>query len=216
MALFLWLKIRKMNNETIEQYSKNFNTYLFRLGYAESTIKHTSNDIQRFLSHLQTQNIKSLHEVQPENIHVYNEYLHGLKSRLTKTGLSGSTIQSKINTVKLFSQFLEATEKIKIYATKVDVIQSIKQHKEILSQEQIKQLNGQLQTKSRENIQMQEKVEVAKFSADLDKIVNKADSAVILGSRLISDELKNKKKEEDGWFFNHRSQIWQKPRLSSG
>lgn len=127
----------------IETYSKNFKTYLFRLGYAQSTINHSGNDIQRFLSHLQTQNIKSLHEVQPENIHVYNEYLHGLKSRLTKTGLSGSTIQSKINTVKLFSQFLEATEKIKIYATKVDVIQSIKQHKEILSQEQIKQLYNQ-------------------------------------------------------------------------
>lgn len=127
----------------IETYSKNFKIYLFRLGYAQSTINHSGNDIQRFLSHLQTQNIKSLSEVQPENIHVYNEYLHSLKSRLTGKGLSGHTIQSKINTVKLFSQFLEATEKIKIYATKVEVIQSVKQHKEILSQEQIKQLYDQ-------------------------------------------------------------------------
>ncbi len=127
----------------IETYSKNFKTYLFRLGYANSTIQHTSNDIKRFLSHLQSQNIQNLTEVQPENIHVYNEYLHGLKSRITKLGLSGSTIQSKINTIKLFSQFLEATEKIKIYSTKVEIIQSIKQHKEILSQEQIKQLYEQ-------------------------------------------------------------------------
>ena len=127
----------------IETYSKNFKTYLFRLGYAESTINHSKNDIKRFLSHLEQQSIKDLTEVQPINIVAYNDYLHGLKSRLTGTGLSGSTIQSKINNVKLFSQFLEATEKIKIYATKVDVIQSIKQHKEILSQEQMKQLYNQ-------------------------------------------------------------------------
>ena len=66
----------------IEEYAKQFKTYLFRLGYANSTIRHSFNDIKRFLSHLQTQYIKSLQEVQPANIHVYNAYLHGLKSRI--------------------------------------------------------------------------------------------------------------------------------------
>jgi len=132
-----------MNTKTIEQYSKNFKTYLFRLGYAESTIKHSTNDIKTFLSHLQVQNIKSLQEVLPEHIHAYNAYLHGLKSRLTGTGLNGKTIQSKINNVRLFSQFTEATEKIKVYSTKVEIVPGIKQHKEIISQEQIKNIYNQ-------------------------------------------------------------------------
>jgi integrase/recombinase XerD len=132
-----------MDNETIEQYSKNFNTYLFRLGYAESTIKHNSNDIKLFLSHLQLLEITELKQVQPKHIIAYNEHLHTLKSKHTKAGLCGKTIQQKINVVKLFSQFLEATEKIKIFTTEVEIIKSIKQHKEILSQEQIKELYNQ-------------------------------------------------------------------------
>jgi integrase/recombinase XerD len=127
----------------IETYTKNFNTYLFRLGYAECTIKHTSNDIKLFLKHLQGQKITALKQVEPKHIHAYNDYLHGLKSRLTNVGLNGKTIQSKINNVRLFSQFTEATEKIKIYSTKVEIIPSIKTHKEILSQAEIKSLYNQ-------------------------------------------------------------------------
>jgi site-specific recombinase XerD len=127
----------------IEQYSQNFNTYLFRLGYAESTIRHNSNDIKLFLKHLQEQEITELKYVEPKHIHAYNDYLHGLKSRLTNVGLNGKTIQSKINNVRLFSQFTEATEKIKIYSTKVEIIPSIKNHKEILTQTEIKSLYNQ-------------------------------------------------------------------------
>jgi integrase/recombinase XerD len=127
----------------IETYSKNFNTYLFRLGYAESTIRHNSNDIKVFLKHLQGQKITELKQVEPKHIINYNDYLHSLKSRLTNVGLNGKTIQSKINNVRLFSQFTEATEKIKIYSTKVEIIPSIKNHKEILSQTEIKSLYNQ-------------------------------------------------------------------------
>jgi integrase/recombinase XerD len=127
----------------IEQYSRNFNTYLFRLGYAESTIRHNSNDIKLFLKHLQEQEITALKQVEPKHIHAYNDYLHSLKSRLTNVGLNGKTIQSKINNVRLFSQFTEATEKIKIYSTKVEIIPSVKNHKEILSQTEIKSLYNQ-------------------------------------------------------------------------
>jgi site-specific recombinase XerD len=127
----------------IEQYSQNFKTYLFRLGYAESTIRHNSNDIKLFLKHLQEQKITELKHVEPKHIHAYNDYLHSLKSRLTNIGLNGKTIQSKINNVRLFSQFTEATEKIKIYSTKVEIVPSIKNHKEILSQAEIKSLYNQ-------------------------------------------------------------------------
>jgi len=57
-------------------------------------------------------------------------------------------------------------------------------------QEEIKKLSGQLQTKSREVIQAQEKVEVQKFSTTLDKIANKAESAVVIGQAKIQDKIK--------------------------
>jgi integrase/recombinase XerD len=142
MALFLWtLKYKSMID--IKTYSQNFKTYLFRLGYAETTINHNVNDVKRFLNYLKTLAIKELKQVKPKHIISYNEYLHTLKSSHTKTGLNGKTIQTKINVVRLFSQFLEATEKIKIFTVEVDIIPSIKTHKEILSQAEIKSLYNQ-------------------------------------------------------------------------
>lgn len=58
------------------------------------------------------------------------------------------------------------------------------------TQERIKQLLGQLQTKSREVIQAQEKVEVQRFSTNLDKIANKAESAVEIAKAKISEQVK--------------------------
>jgi integrase/recombinase XerD len=127
----------------IEQYSQNFKTYLFRLGYAETTISHNANDVKRFLNYLKTLAIKELKQVEPKHIISYNQHLHTLKSSHTKTGLNGKTIQTKINVVRLFSQFLEATEKIKIFTVEVDIIPSIKTHKKILSQTEIKSLYNQ-------------------------------------------------------------------------
>lgn len=124
----------------IENYSQNFAIYLHRLGYAESTIKHAKGSIERFLSHLQSQSINQLKEVQPIHLNAYNEYLHSLKSKLTGRGLHSHTIQANINVLKQFSQFLELTEQIKIYTIKLSTAPSIKQHRNILTQSQIKQL----------------------------------------------------------------------------
>ena len=63
------------------------------------------------------------------------------------------------------------------------------------AQEQIKQLSGQLQTKTRENIQMSEKVAVEKTKTKLDKLVNKAESSVLLGAQRINDSVKERKNE---------------------
>lgn len=74
----------------------------------------------------------------------------------------------------------------------------LRQYEQQLAQaeEQIKALSGQLQTKSREVIQANEKVEVEKFKGNLNKISNKAESAVLLGTQRINDEVKNKRKEQ--------------------
>ena len=127
----------------IETYTNQFKIYLFRLGYAETTIKHNTNSLGLFLSHLKAQNVKELKQIESKHIVAYNEHLHGLKSRITTLGLNGKTIQTKINVVRLFSQYLEATQQLKIFTTTVDIIPSIQKQKEILSQEQIKNLYKQ-------------------------------------------------------------------------
>ncbi len=124
----------------IEKYKTDYATYLLRLGYAESTIKHNERNLAFFLNHLKSQNVQSLQEIETQHLSAYNDYLHGLKSRLTGKGLASSTIQSKIHVISQFSQFLEATESIKIYTTKLEVVPGIKQHRNILSQPQIKAL----------------------------------------------------------------------------
>ena len=124
----------------INIYTENFATYLLRLGYAESTIKHSKSALERFLKQLESQQIQDLKEVQPQNLTAYNEHLHSLKSRITKLGLNSKTIQQNINVVKQFSQFLELTEQLKIYTIKLETEPSIKQHRNILTQNQIKQL----------------------------------------------------------------------------
>lgn len=123
-----------------EQYKNSFATYLFRLGYAESTIKHSKSSLERFLTHLKSQHIQSLNQVQPENLIAYNAYLHSLKSRITKLGLNSKTIQQNINVVKQFSQYLEQTEQLKIYTIKLETEPSIKNHRNILTQNQIQDL----------------------------------------------------------------------------
>ncbi len=65
---------------------------------------------------------------------------------------------------------------------------------------QMKQLGGQLQTKSREVIQAQEKVAVVKTQGKLDKLVNRAERDVMVGGMRVNDEVKkvkNKKKDKE-------------------
>jgi hypothetical protein len=59
----------------------------------------------------------------------------------------------------------------------------------------MKQLGGQLQTKSREVIQAQEKVAVVKTQGKLDKLVNRAERDVMVGGMRVNDEVKKVKKK---------------------
>jgi len=56
-------------------------------------------------------------------------------------------------------------------------------------QEQIKKLQGDLQTRDREAVNLRKKVEVEKFKADLDKTSNKAKSAGVLFEKRLDDNL---------------------------
>jgi hypothetical protein len=56
-------------------------------------------------------------------------------------------------------------------------------------QEQIKKLQGDLQTRDREAVNLRKKVEVEKFKADLDKTSNQAKSAGVLFEKRLDDNL---------------------------
>ena len=62
-------------------------------------------------------------------------------------------------------------------------------------EEQMKQLGGQLQSKQREVISANEKVEVEKTKTKLDRLVNRAERDVMVGGMRISDETKKVKEK---------------------
>ena len=76
----------------------------------------------------------------------------------------------------------------------------IKQFEQALqqAQEQIKKLDGQLQTKSREVIQANEKVAVEKFKGDLKDMGSDIKADVKITKARLSDEVKNNKPKEGG------------------
>lgn len=62
------------------------------------------------------------------------------------------------------------------------------------AQEQIKKLDGDMQTMERENVHLKQQVEVHKFRSDLDGYKNRSDMATTLYQRRLEDELKMQKK----------------------
>lgn len=63
------------------------------------------------------------------------------------------------------------------------------------AQEEIKKLQGDLQTANRAEVQAEKKVEVTKFKSDLDKVGNKLEASALLAQQRMSDELKKKKEK---------------------
>ena len=61
--------------------------------------------------------------------------------------------------------------------------------------EQIKDLEGDLQTRDRENVNLKQKVEVEKFKSGLDKVSNKASAAGTLYEKRLDDSLASVKKD---------------------
>ena len=61
--------------------------------------------------------------------------------------------------------------------------------------EQIKDLEGDLQTRDRENVNLKQKVEVEKFKSGLDKVSNKASAAGTLYEKRLDDSLASVRKD---------------------
>ena len=71
---------------------------------------------------------------------------------------------------------------------RTDIIQKLQQQLQ-KSQEQIKQLRGDIQTRDREAVNLRKRVEVEKFKTDMDKVSNKAQAASTLFEKRLDDNL---------------------------
>ena len=71
---------------------------------------------------------------------------------------------------------------------RTDVIAKLQQALQ-QSQDQIKQLRGDIQTRDREAVNLRKRVEVEKFKGDMDKVANRAEAAGTLFEKRLDDSL---------------------------
>jgi TolA-binding protein len=71
---------------------------------------------------------------------------------------------------------------------RTDIIGQLQQQLQA-SQEQIKQLKGDLQTRDREAVNLRKKVEVEKFKSGMDQVANKSKAASTLFEKRLGDEM---------------------------
>ncbi len=120
--------IKTMN---VKEELENFENWLVRLGYAESTIKGYVRLLAVFFKYLKTACGGS-----PPNQQEIEEFIKGLH----QTKLARQSIQGYINVINRYSAFLELTKKQKLVTGKIIVEREIKTERIIFSQEEIKQL----------------------------------------------------------------------------
>ena len=77
---------------------------------------------------------------------------------------------------------------------RIDLIGQLQQQLQA-SQEQIKQLQGDLQTRDREAVNLRKKVEVEKFKGELDSVSNKTKAANTLYEKRLDDNLSTLKRD---------------------
>ncbi len=106
---------------------ENFENWLIRLGYAESTIKGYVRLLANFFKYL---NQRKANQQEIEN------FIKGLH----QTKASRQYIQGHINVINRYSAFLEKTKKQKLAVNKIIVEREIKTEKTIFSQVEIKSI----------------------------------------------------------------------------
>lgn len=111
----------------LKEELENFENWLIRLGYAESTIKGYVRLLANFF--------KCLNQRKPtqQEIESFIKDLH-------QTKFSRQYIQGHINVINRYSAFLELTQKQKLVTGKIIVEREIKTEKIIFTQEEIKLL----------------------------------------------------------------------------
>jgi len=116
-----------------KEETKNLKTWLERLGYAQTTIKNYTNNLNYFFNWL------SENKIDPENINQkalnkYNNHLHTKKIKST-------TIQNRLNIIRLYGKYLQLTQNRKIIKQKLEAREiDLPKEKTILTITEIKKI----------------------------------------------------------------------------
>lgn len=111
----------------LKEELENFENWLIRLGYAESTIKGYVRLLNNFFKYL-------------NNRKAVQQEIENFIKDLHQTKLSRQSIQGYLNVINRYSKFLELTKKQKLVTGKIIVEREIKTEKVIFNQLEIKQL----------------------------------------------------------------------------
>ncbi|MCP3659858.1 MAG: tyrosine-type recombinase/integrase [Bacteroidetes bacterium] len=122
----------------IEEEIKKLKTWLIRQGYAEQTIKGYINDFKYFFRWLENNKI-GLEKLNQNHINKYYKYI--LKLKVKK-----SSIQERLNTIKLYDKYLQLTKNKKILYKNLKIIETeLPTKREILTIEEIKKLYDEIE-----------------------------------------------------------------------
>lgn len=124
----------------MEHYTNDFRQWMERLGYSMDTIKSYARQLETFIRYVQSQQIKSIEQINQSLIEQYNTYLHECKHRTQTRGLSSSYISSHINVVKQFSRYLQRIGEQPIIHGTITIEKEIETPRSILTQAEIKAL----------------------------------------------------------------------------
>jgi len=126
---------------TFENYPEIFTQWLSRLGYAETTTISYQQRLESFILWLKTQHIQNLDEIKQPHFEAFKTHLEKRTNINKKSGgLSLSYIQSHINTIKLFSRYLQLTEGKPILTTEIKVNGQKTNQTIVLTKPEIKQM----------------------------------------------------------------------------
>lgn len=124
-----------------ETYPDKFTEWLGRLGYAETTAISYKQRLESFLLWLKTQHIQNLGDIKQPHFEAFRTHLEQRTNQNKKSGgLSLSYIQSHINTIKLFSRYLQLTEGMPILTTEIKVNGQKTNQTIVLTKPEIKRL----------------------------------------------------------------------------
>ncbi len=121
----------------IEEEIKKLKIWLIRQGYAEQSIKGYINDFKYLFKWLENNKI-DLEKLNQKHINKYYKYI--LKLRIKK-----SSIQERLNTIKLYDKYLQLTKNKKILYKNLKIEETdLPTKKEILTIAEIKKLYNEI------------------------------------------------------------------------
>lgn len=105
------MKHLPLHNKSYLQLEKGYKEWLGILGYAPSNVYGMPIRLREFLHYLESELINNIEEVDSDTVNTYFDYLKERKKERTSGALSNNTLNSQLQCIKRFSDYLRNTGK---------------------------------------------------------------------------------------------------------